>query len=86
MTLDIFNRHPEKIAMANCAQLINCLNSLYLPHEDKFCVTPVGQVFEMYAGHQGGQALRTMLSTPSITYNRDGRGLFLGVERVSFPS
>jgi alpha-L-arabinofuranosidase len=27
MTLDIFNRHPEKVAMANCAQLINCLNS-----------------------------------------------------------
>ena len=45
MTLDIFNQHPEKIAMANCAQLINCLNSLYLAHEDKFCVTPVGHVF-----------------------------------------
>jgi len=30
MTLDIFNRHPEKVAMANCAQLVNCLNSLYL--------------------------------------------------------
>jgi alpha-N-arabinofuranosidase len=28
MTLDTFNRHPEKVAMANCAQLINCLNSL----------------------------------------------------------
>jgi alpha-N-arabinofuranosidase len=73
MTLDIFNRHPEKIAMANCAQLINCLNSLYLAHEDKFCVTPVGHVFEMYAAHQGGQALRTIFSAPSITYNRDGK-------------
>jgi alpha-N-arabinofuranosidase len=30
MTLDIFNRHPEKVALAACAQLINCLNSLYL--------------------------------------------------------
>ena len=30
--------------MANCAQLINCLNSLYLAHEDKFCVTPVGHI------------------------------------------
>jgi alpha-N-arabinofuranosidase len=37
LTLDTFNRHPEKVAMANCAQLINCLNSLYLAHEDKFC-------------------------------------------------
>ena len=73
MTLDTFNRHPEKIAMAACAQLINCLNSLYLSHEDKFCVTPVGHVFQMYAAHQGGQALRTIFSAPSINYDRDGK-------------
>jgi alpha-N-arabinofuranosidase len=73
MTLDIFNRHPEKIAMANCAQLINCLNSLYLAHEDKFVITPVGRVFELYAGHQGGQALRTIFSAPNVHYDRDGQ-------------
>lgn len=73
MTLDIFNRHPEKIAMANCAQLINCLNSLYLAHEDKFVVTPVGHVFAMYAAHQGGQGLRTIFSAPTIDYDRDGK-------------
>lgn len=73
MTLDLFNRHPEKIAMANCAQLINCLNSLYLAHEDKFCVTPVGHVFGMYAGHQSGQSLRTIFSAPLIHYERDGK-------------
>jgi len=73
MTLDTFNRHPEKVTMANCAQLINCLNSLYLAHEDKFCVTPVGHVFAMYAAHQGGQALRTMFSAPAVNYDRDGK-------------
>jgi len=73
MTLDIFHQHPEKIAMANCAQLINCLNSLYLAHEDKFCITPVGHVFDMYSAHQGGQSLRTIFSTPKINYERDGR-------------
>jgi alpha-N-arabinofuranosidase len=73
MTLDIFNRHPEKIAMANCAQLINCLNSLYLAHEDKFVITPVGHVFELYADHQGGQALRTIFSAPNLHYDRDGQ-------------
>ena len=73
MTLDLFNRHPEKIAMANCAQLINCLNSLYLAHEDKFVVTPVGHVFAMYASHQGGQGLRTIFSAPTIQYERDGK-------------
>ena len=73
MTLDTFNRHPEKVAMANCAQLINCLNSLYLAHEDKFCVTPVGRVFAMYMAHQGGQALRTAFSAPNVGYDRDGK-------------
>jgi alpha-N-arabinofuranosidase len=73
ITLDIFNRHPEKIAMGACAQLINCLNSLYLAHEDKFCVTPVGHVFQMYAAHQGGQALRTIFSAPTVSYDRDGK-------------
>ena len=73
MTLDIFNRHPEKVAMANCAQLINCLNSLYLAHENHFCVTPVGHVFGMYSAHQGGQSLRTIFSTPTISYDRDGK-------------
>jgi len=73
MTLDIFNRHPEKVAMANCAQLINCLNSLYLAHEDKFVITPVGHLFELYASHQGGRALRTVFSSPNVHYDRDGQ-------------
>ncbi len=73
MTLDIFNRHPEKVAMGACAQLINCLNSLYLAHEDKFCVTPVGHVFQMYAAHQGGQSLRAIFSAPAVNYDREGK-------------
>jgi alpha-N-arabinofuranosidase len=73
MTLDIFNRHPEKVTMANCAQLINCLNSLYLAHENRFVVTPVGHVFAMYAAHQGGEGVRTEFSAPAIHYDRDGK-------------
>ena len=73
MTLDTFNRHPEKVGMACCAQLINCLNSLYLAHEEKFCVTPVGHVFAMYAAHQDGQAVRANFSAPEIVYDRDGK-------------
>jgi alpha-N-arabinofuranosidase len=73
MTLDIFNRHPEKVAMANCAQLVNCLNSLYLAHEDKFVVTPVGRTFELYASHQGGTSVRTVFAAPNAHYERDGK-------------
>ena len=81
MTLDIFNRHPEKIGIACCAQLINCLNSLYLAHEEQFCATPVAHVFAMYAAHQGGQCVRTEFSAPQISYQRDDKpGSFWGLK------
>jgi alpha-N-arabinofuranosidase len=73
MTLDIFNRNPEKVTLAAPAQLVNCLNSLYLAHEDQFCVTPVGHVFGMYAAHQAGESVRTMISAPGVHYPRDGK-------------
>jgi alpha-N-arabinofuranosidase len=73
LTLDTFNRNPDKVAMANCAQLINCLNSLFLAHEDKFTTTPVFDVFEMYAPHQGSEGLRTEFQAPPASYMRDGK-------------
>jgi alpha-N-arabinofuranosidase len=73
LTLDTFNRHPDKVSMANCAQLINCLNSLFLAHEDRFITTPVFHVFEMYTAHQGGEGLRTVFHAPTANYQRDGK-------------
>jgi alpha-N-arabinofuranosidase len=72
-TLDIFNRHPEKVTMAACAQLINCLNCLFLAHGDHFALTPVYHVFQMYSAHQGAQAVRAIFSSPSVNYDRDGK-------------
>jgi alpha-N-arabinofuranosidase len=70
LTLDTFNRHPEKVALAACAQLINCIDSLFLSHEDHFITTPTFHVFDMYKEHQGGQALRVQFSVPDITFPR----------------
>ncbi len=56
--------------MANVAQLINTIHSLFLAYEDKFIATPNFHVFEMYAAHQGGQSLRTMFSAPAVSYKR----------------
>jgi alpha-N-arabinofuranosidase len=73
MSLDIFNRNADKVGMAACAQLVNCLNSLFLSREDKFATTPVFNVFEMYAAHQGGTAVRAEFSAPAVRYDRDGK-------------
>ncbi len=67
ITLDIFQRHADKMAMANVAQTINCLHSLMLAEGDQFTVTPTFHVFKMYMGHMGGQSLRTEFSADSIT-------------------
>ena len=55
ITLDIFNRHADKLAMANVAQTINCLHSLFLAQGDRFARTPVYYVFEMYRNHMGSR-------------------------------
>jgi alpha-N-arabinofuranosidase len=72
LTLDIFHRHADKVAMANIAQLVNCLQSLFLAHEDKFMLTPTYHVFDMYAAHQGGQSLRTNVSSSPLKYTSNG--------------
>ena len=68
LTLDTFNRHADKVAMANVAQLINCIQSLFLAHEDKFLTTPTYHVFAMYAPHQGARAVRMVASAPRVSW------------------
>jgi alpha-N-arabinofuranosidase len=70
LTLDTFHRHADKVAMANVAQLVNCLHSLFLAHEDRFLATPTFDVFEMYGAHVGGESVRTVCSAPRIEYQR----------------
>jgi alpha-N-arabinofuranosidase len=55
ITFDVFNRHADKVAMANVAQTINCIHSLFLAQGDRFVRTPVFYVFEMYRSHMKGQ-------------------------------
>jgi alpha-N-arabinofuranosidase len=73
LTLDIFHGHADKVAMANAAQLVNCLHSLMLASEDKFVLTPVYHVFQMYAAHMGAQAVRTEFAAPQVAWDRNGK-------------
>ena len=68
LTLDTFNRHADKVAMANIAQLVNCIQSLFLAHEDKFLLTPTYHVFALYAAHQGARAVRVVASAPPVSW------------------
>jgi alpha-N-arabinofuranosidase len=69
-TLDIFNRHADKVVMSNIAQTINVLQAMVLTQGAGMLVTPTGYVYEMYAPHQGGQAVRTLVETESVSFKR----------------
>jgi len=67
MTFDIFNRHAEKIEMANVAQTINCLHSLFAAVEDKYTRTPAYYAFEMYRPHMGARLVPMQVEIPELT-------------------
>lgn len=73
ITLDIFNRHAEKLAMCNAAQLINNIHTSFLALEDRFTVTLIFHVFDMYKAHRGGYSLRFVADAPSISYTYEGK-------------
>jgi alpha-N-arabinofuranosidase len=67
VTFDVFNRHADKIAMANVAQTINCIHSLFLAQGDRFVRTPVYSVFEMYRPHMGGRSVPMKVRCEELT-------------------
>lgn len=72
LTLDIFNRHADKVVMANIAQTVNVLQALLLTENGKTITTPTYHVFDLYQGHQGAQSLRTVVESPPVTYTSEG--------------
>lgn len=73
LTLDTFHRHADKVGMANVAQLVNNLHSLFLADGDKFVATPNFHVFEMYKSHQGGKSVRVAAQSESVEFGKGGK-------------
>jgi alpha-N-arabinofuranosidase len=67
MTFDVFNRHADKIEMANVAQTINCLHSLFAAVGDRYARTPAYYTFEMYRTHMGGRSVPVEIDLPPLT-------------------
>lgn len=74
LTLNIFNNNCDKVMMANAAQMCNNLHCLFLAGGDKMCVTPTYHIFNMYNGHKGGEAVKTVSDLGNIGFTApDGR-------------
>ena len=74
LSLDTFNRHAEKVDMANVAQLVNNLHSLFLADGDRFVATPTFHVYTMYRPHHGAKAVRIGVQADDLTFQVAGGG------------
>ena len=52
VNLNIFNRHSDRVKMANLAQAVNVLQALILTEGKKMVKTPTYHVFNMFKTHQ----------------------------------
>ncbi|MGN1159819.1 MAG: alpha-N-arabinofuranosidase [Lachnospiraceae bacterium] len=66
VNLNIFNKHCDRVKMANIAQLVNVLQSVILTEGKKMILTPTYHAFDMYRCHQGNELLDSFLETETI--------------------
>ncbi len=68
LNLHIFQRHADRIVMANIAQMVNVLQAMILTDKEKMLRTPTYWVFEMLKVHQGGTSLPVELQSPDYVF------------------
>jgi alpha-N-arabinofuranosidase len=66
INLDIFNKHSDRVKMANIAQLANVLQSVVLTEGEKMLLTPTYYVFKMFAMHQEATLIDSFIETDEI--------------------
>jgi len=65
VTLNIFNKHCDRVKMANIAQMVNVLQALILTDGEKMLLTPTYHVFDLYKEHQDGTLIESYAETTS---------------------
>ncbi|MBR6897052.1 MAG: alpha-N-arabinofuranosidase [Lachnospiraceae bacterium] len=66
INLNIFNKHCDRVKMANIAQMVNVLQAVILTDGDRMIKTPTYHVFDMYKHHQGAQLLESSIESERI--------------------
>ncbi len=87
ITLNIFNKHSDRVKMACLAQMVNVLQAVILTEGEKMLLTPTYHVMHMYRHHQDGNLLDSILTgvkgvgtsedpvpmiTESVSMDKDG--------------
>lgn len=83
VTLNIFNKHSDRVKMANIAQTVNVLQSVLLTDGKKMVKTPTYFVFKMYKEHQDNTLIGSYITTPMINSEWDKKEFPQLVESAS---
>ena len=62
LTLNIFNKHSDRVRLACLAQMVNVLQAVILTEGERMLRTPTYHVMHMYRHHQGADLLESSLA------------------------
>ena len=71
INLNIFNKHCDRVKMANIAQMVNVLQAVILTEGAKMILTPTYHVFNMYKHHQDAELLDSYIETETIGLEKE---------------
>ena len=71
INFDIFNKHSDRVVMANIAQLVNVLQAVILTDGARMLRTPTWHVFDLYKHHQGATLLESHIDTRMVGEDTD---------------
>ena len=71
INLNLFNKHCDRVKMANIAQMVNVLQAVILTEGEKMIKTPTWHVFHMYKAHQDGELVESSIENETIGVEAD---------------
>ncbi len=66
VTLNIFNKHCDRVKMACIAQMVNVLQAVILTEGPQMIKTPTWYIFHMFRDHQDAQLVQSHIETEMI--------------------
>ncbi len=66
INLNIFNKHADRVRMANIAQLVNVLQAPILTEGEKMVLTPTYHVFDLFKEHMDSDLLLSQVDVEEV--------------------
>lgn len=82
VTLNIFNEHSDRVAMANLAQMVNVLQAVILTQDEQMILTPTYHVFDLYKRHQDAVLAESWLRCETVGSGDNAMGQLSGSASV----